>query len=78
MRSMGYGVSLTYGVWSAIFRKPTWWMDFAMGYKELWVVRDMGYGEFDCKYQILTKSLIISLSLESTTSDCRTKTMIHD
>jgi hypothetical protein len=46
MRGMDYGFSLTYGVWSAISRKPTWWMDFSMGYKELWVVRDMGYREY--------------------------------
>ena len=56
---MGYGVSLTYGLWSAIARKPTWWMDFAMGYK------DMGYEDFDC---MCTSQHICLVDFRPTTS----------
>lgn len=45
---MGYGLLQTYGLWYAIPREPSWWMDFAMGYKGLWVIRSMGYERFDC------------------------------
>jgi len=47
-RGMGYGLLLTYGLWYAIPCEPSWWMDFSMGYKGLWVIRSMGYERFDC------------------------------
>ena len=32
-----------YGLWViAIFRKPTWWIKFSMGFEGLWVIRGMG------------------------------------
>jgi hypothetical protein len=50
-RGMGYGLLQTYGLWYAIPCEPSWWMDFAMGYKGLWVIKSMGYKRFDCNTQ---------------------------
>ena len=36
------GLLRTYGLWDVIFRKPTWWIKFPMGFKGLWVIRGMG------------------------------------
>ena len=40
---MGYGLLRTYGLWDVIFRKPTWWIKFPMGFKGLWVITDMSF-----------------------------------
>jgi hypothetical protein len=47
---MGYGLWLTYGLWYAFPRPPSWWTARAMGYKELWGIWGMGYEEFDCTF----------------------------
>ena len=41
---MGYwlGKSMGYGLWGPFSCEPSWWMQNAMGFEGLWVLRGMG------------------------------------
>ena len=41
-KAMGYGVLESYGLWVENPCEPTRWIEKAMGYWGLWVIRDMG------------------------------------